>query len=289
MKNLYRWACLLFIGLLVASCSDEFMDSDEDDEYGSFYYIDGKWKFDEWTYSPYSYSLDFDINLIVAGKYVGLGDRAPVEKLADKILKRSNMALNPGGINVRNINVLYASEHPFVGEAFPDTKEVILHYGEENPLIDSLIRWPGHEGEISFVLGYFVYDDLDEKESVAGFSRLPGEIYYEDSDRSDFIALAMRINHGNYKLTSDKIAQTAIHELGHFFGLPHTTEFSGIRFDDFSDTPECPNLGDHLFDESKCPDYYYIMFPRTGDESYKTFTPQQMDVIRMYLSTKKHK
>ena len=90
-------------------------------------------------------------------------------------------------------------------------------------------------------------------------------------------------------LTSQRIANVAIHELGHFFGLSHTTELDAQAFDELDDTPECPNLGSKNYHDYECPDYNYIMFPLTGRETYTKFSPQQMDVMRRYLLLTPHK
>lgn len=60
-----------------------------------------------------------------------------------------------------------------------------------------------------------------------------------------------------------------LHEMGHFIGLNHTTEFEGGYADPLTDTPSCPSL--NIEDPStinKCPDKLNIMFPTlVGDSS----------------------
>ena len=82
-----------------------------------------------------------------------------------------------------------------------------------------------------------------------------------------------------------------IHELGHFFGLDHTTALATSPvFDTVDDTPECSDIISNIESLEKCPDFGYIMFPITDySYEYATFTPQQMDVIRTYLSSRPHK
>ena len=237
------------------------------------------------------YPLAFNVNLVVAGKYGGTSDGLSVEKLADKILSRLNLAMNPGGITVRKVNVLYAKDHPVVGENFPESKEVILRRASGGQgLLDSLARWPEHEGEINLALGYYVVDEVDGSATVGGFSPLMGRIYNGEESglvnfSDDYISIATHCLKGQYHFSSDMIASTVLHELGHFFGMNHTSDESG--FDDYEDTPECSNYGRN---KDMCPDRHYVMFPTGVDDwEYSTFTPQQMDAVRYFLTLTPHK
>ena len=233
--------------------------------------------------------LDFDVNLVIAGKFMGTKDGASVGELADKILDRLNQALNPGGINVRSINVLYAQDHPVVGSDYPETEPFIMSRLDDSAYVsrDQLSRWPGHEGEVMLVLGYYI---VDESTSTVGFAPVPGTIYYDGSENyTNYAALASHSDSGATELSSWEIANVSMHELGHYFGLKHTSEYGGEEFDNLEDTPECPRIGKRGTNSRHCPDYGYIMYPHESEKTYVTFTPQQMDVIRMYLSTTPHK
>ena len=235
------------------------------------------------------WSLDFDVNLVVAGKFMGTKDGATVEELAEKILDRLNQALNPGGIKVRNINVLYAKDHPVVGSDYPETEPFIMSRLDDSAYVsrDQLSRWPGHEGEVMLVLGYYI---IDESNSTMGFAPVPGTIYYDGSENyTNYAALATHYDSGATSAPSWEIANVAMHELGHYFGLKHTSEYGGEEFDDLEDTPECPRIGKRGTNSMFCPDYGYIMYPHESNKTYITFTPQQMDIIRLYLSTTPHK
>ena len=249
------------------------------------------------------YPQEFDINLIVAGKYMGTSDSVSVDVLAQRILDRMNLALNPAGIKVRKVSVLYAQDHPSVGARFPES-EIVIHDAEKenrHVSIDSLSKWPGHEGEISFVLGYYIsyYGS-----SVTGLSPMPGHISYltqhvgcaervylmdKTRDCPTQISLATHSKDGERNFSSREITSAALHEFGHFVGLKHTSEWGVVGaspYDDIEDTPECADAFPGVKD---CGDYGYIMYPYNS-MAYEnvTFTPQQMEVIRTYLSSNPH-
>ncbi len=233
--------------------------------------------------SDFGYPLDFDINLIIVGKYTETKDGASPDLLAKRIQDRINLALNPGGINVRKANVLYAKDHPTGGGIFPENQEFTAYRGDPDQaaLYSFLGKWPGHEGEINLALFYNIKEFNGGKGGrTLGFAPLNGEIYV-GGDQGGYVTLT------SSDLTSSVVADVAIHELGHFFGLDHTSEKDGeLVYDSFDDTPEClPN--DYL---GKCPDYGYIMFPNEDYAfAHSKFTSQQMDAIRYYLFSHAHK
>ena len=241
--------------------------------------------------SGYPYPQSFSANLIVAGKYMGTKDSVSVELLAKRILDRLNQALNPGGIKVRVMNVLYAKDHPKVGYLFPESEKVrLVRVGEgEHDSINTLGRWPGHEGEINFVLGYYI---LDEICTTLGFSPISGSIY-TGGFRGAHISLATHSRTGENIITSKHIADVAAHELGHFFGLRHTSEntkISNDQADNLDDTPYCENIAQSDYKDWHCPDYGYIMFPfNYEDYTYISYSPQQMKIIQQYLASTPHK
>lgn len=73
-----------------------------------------------------------------------------------------------------------------------------------------------------------------------------------------------------------------LHEMGHFVGLNHTTEFEGGFADPLTDTPSCPSLSlDDPSTINKCPDRFNLMFPTLiGDSSaLENVSPAQVAVF----------
>ncbi len=92
-------------------------------------------------------------------------------------------------------------------------------------------------------------------------------------------------------LTGDMIrvqGDTMAHELGHYLGLFHTTEWAGTQFDPLSDTPECSRAvydsdGDGLVssDECKTVDGPNLMFWSAASFAQEYFSPMQSEVVSL--------
>lgn len=75
-------------------------------------------------------------------------------------------------------------------------------------------------------------------------------------------------------------AATLVHELGHFAGLSHSTEFTG-QTDGLADTPACTNLEKAAL--ASCPDHDNLMFPSVNsatDLASISVSPTQRAVLR---------
>lgn len=83
--------------------------------------------------------------------------------------------------------------------------------------------------------------------------------------------------------TSDFGEQDAVnllHEVGHFFGLNHTTELDGGDADPLSDTPVCEKISRFPEDLMQCPDRTNVMFAAGALEGPVTLSPSQKRVYR---------
>jgi hypothetical protein len=67
------------------------------------------------------------------------------------------------------------------------------------------------------------------------------------------------------------------HEMGHFFGLSHTSEIGGKGYDPLEDTPRCPDLTATKIDQ--CPDKANVMFAVGALRDVRT-SPLQRRVVQ---------
>lgn len=72
-------------------------------------------------------------------------------------------------------------------------------------------------------------------------------------------------------------ALVMLHEMGHFFGLNHTTEFDGQSSDPLEDTPRCTTITNQ---PQSCGDRKNVMFPAGPIEGPVTLSPSQIRVYR---------
>jgi hypothetical protein len=75
-------------------------------------------------------------------------------------------------------------------------------------------------------------------------------------------------------------ALTMFHEMGHFVGLSHTTEFSGDASDPLAETPVCNSIGKSKEEQETCPDRNNVMFPAGSAGDLIELTPTQKRVYR---------
>ncbi len=83
------------------------------------------------------------------------------------------------------------------------------------------------------------------------------------------------------------ISTTIVHEIGHFLGVRHTTEFNGKEFDLLPDTEECSVLindtnGDKVVDRKECNFDKNVMFWQVDQcANDLVYTDDQLDIIKI--------
>src|SRR5690606_3147803 len=96
-------------------------------------------------------------------------------------------------------------------------------------------------------------------------------------------APALALEHGTSQsgvvvLPFDQLVDWMVlaHEAGHFSGLMHTSEFTGLA-DRLSDTPSCTTVE---LDPQSCADRDNLMFPYGSLSIQRLLTPQQETVLQ---------
>ncbi len=158
-------------------------------------------------------------------------------------------------------------------------------------------------GTVTFRTAKTSLVDLDDNEVIDGFAVSTGEtdgtqnmhILLSNSIRAEGQPIAVGISPGIPGAatvfgrgvsgiivvpgsTSDDDVLTMIHELGHFIGLNHTTEFDGQSSDPLADTPRCPAGTISAHQLQSCPDNANIMFAAGAIAGPVSLSPTQKRV-----------
>lgn len=239
------------------------------------------------------YSSHFNINLIVIGKYMGTSDKASETTLAETIKARMNEALNNGGVFVDKIAVLHAHEHELHGQMFPEDSAYVLPYGRVFANYSLLEKWNGHENALNLMLGYYI-----DRPNILGFAPRFGGHLDASIPNYSYVVLGThnRVTGKPTAQSSNDIAETAVHEAGHFLGLRHTSsskndmegdlDKSNVE-DGLEDTPYCAkvNTSENI---DNCPDRRNIIFPYSSDKTERTYSGEQVEQIRKNLTLMVH-
>lgn len=143
--------------------------------------------------------------------------------------------------------------------------------------------YDGAEGSMTV---FFIADFLDEPGTLGIASGIPGPMGVHGTMGSGLVLSVD--SHRDFDDTIDTtlLGETMTHELGHQFGLFHTSEAEGLYHDGIADTPECTTEldanGDGWVDADECADHGgdNVMFWTSTDAFRQDrLTPVQADVF----------
>ncbi|GEM_PF-3176711 len=194
------------------------------------------------------YAPHFSVNLWVTGKYFAPAGDESDTALAAMIQTTLRQFYGQAGVTVDTVRLLYAEEHPLVGARYPSDVTVFSDGLESR--FDSLgygLTGDANEALDLILVGGFTEAGMLGVSPLLGRNLRPG--------RSGVVIVSTRrldesCNCFSRVVASD-FAYTAAHEIGHFFGLSHTTatdadrESNGdysLEEDGLSDTPWCQEL-----------------------------------------------
>lgn len=265
-----------------------------------------------------SYSDHLSLNLIVAGKMKDLD--VSYDSLATILKKQFKRFYT--NITLDTVYIRMASDHPEYGAKYASTFW-IAGKSSDDVMLSELGGWPETKvrNALDIILVYQFKTD-----GLLGLSDLFGA-NLGGGDGSTVVVANHVVGLGTSEVQpvpADSIVLTALHEMGHFFGLRHTTATSAdqksggdysIYDDGFSDTPNCFSksmrraissedaeiptdyrVPDHQYvfrakysaSVSTCPDASNLMFPTETDVEYTGFSSQQLRVIRQNLMMMPH-
>lgn len=198
------------------------------------------------------YSDHMSINLVVVGAMEPTSDGVSIDSLSRLML--SYFREKCYGITIDTLYLRYASEHPTVGSNYPANKPWVAKRSSEDFFASDLAGWPedGLRYSLTIVLVHSVYET-----DITGYSRLFSGDF---TDETVVIGEHVRRTNGSIELLpSTSIISTAVHEVGHFFGLRHTSATRRDLFqyavDDNGDSimvGDLSNIEDGLVDTPFC-------------------------------------
>lgn len=188
-----------------------------------------------------AYSKHFSLNLIIAGKIKDLD--VSYDSLARMLQHGFDRFYT--SVKVDTVYVRFANEHPIIGKRYSKSEPWIAGRSSEDQMMTELGGWPEPD----------VYDALDivlvhrfKQDGLLGLSDLFGANLAGGDGSTVVVANHNRQDGVDMVVNAERIVYTALHEIGHFFGLRHTTatrsdqdsngDYS-IYDDGFSDTPYC--------------------------------------------------
>ena len=191
------------------------------------------------------YSDHFSANLIVAGKIKDLD--VSYDSLA-KMLQAGFKKFYTS-VKLDTVYVRFAHEHPVIGKKYPKTEPWIAGRSSEDQMMTELGGWP--EEDVFSALDIVLVHRF-KQEGLLGLSDMFGSNMGGGSGSTVVVANHNRQDGEDMVVNAERIVYTALHEIGHFFGLRHTTathsdqtangDYS-VYDDGFTDTPYCFQKG----------------------------------------------
>jgi hypothetical protein len=116
---------------------------------------------------------------------------------------------------------------------------------------------PGETLNEQLSMNIFLTAGFDMGGAIGVSPGLPGPAGLHGTTGSGVVATGASLGSASGNIFT---AQVVSHEIGHWLGLQHTSEFSLTGFDPLDDTPECTDM-DNM---DSCPDFNNLMFPSAG-------------------------
>ena len=179
-------------------------------------------------------------------------------------------------LTVNSVQTISGSQYTSVSSSFMDnTTSALLNQGQTD--------------NISL---FFVEDFSGSSSGLLGISAgIPGSLGVSGNHNGVLVGLTGHASGGS--LQTQLLAETTGHEIGHFLGLYHPTEYAGILFDPLSDTPECGSANDSdssgKVSAEECESYgggnlmfwtAYTTSSRNSGKKQETLCSNQVRVIR---------
>lgn len=232
------------------------------------------------------------LNLVIVGEYAGTSDSVSADSLMN-VIKRD--VQKHYEICVDSLYVSYAAMHPLFENRIASDEPYIASFSED---FSGLARWSGER--VSKALDIVLVDQIE-----SGFSGYSPR-YGEDTEKNVMV-VAVRRRSGMLR-SSAFVSWTALHELGHFFGLMHTslTEFDfsniydhSVLEDGIEDTDICSGLVDNnrilqkanrstAAYEQECMEQYNVMFPDITVDSKNRVSWVQRSIVQKNLTLIPH-
>lgn len=136
-------------------------------------------------------------------------------------------------------------------------------------------------------LNVFFVSAFDEEGTLGIAAGIPAPPFEATPASGLVLAVDEHLSADGAALDTQLLGETLAHEVGHMFGLYHTTEAEGGEYDTIADTPRCPDSaddGDGEFTAEECEpfDGRNLMFWTAGDFSQSQLSAMQAEVLSAY-------